>query len=139
MRAEYLFCRKSWYKKAYNYICELIYIITFRYICLYFKINNMLRTLLPFSIIATLLVVSCTKEDDLDRLGSVNAERPAAIGGSYLSGYQGGGVAQFDGEYCIVYDTSNSEIPTNFMGHNVIYDEYRQFYWIPTNGGGSPV
>lgn len=50
----------------------------------------MLRTLLPITIIATLLVVSCNKEDDLDRLGSINAERPAAIGGTYLSGYQDG-------------------------------------------------
>jgi hypothetical protein len=35
-------------------------------------------------------MASCTKEDDLDRVGELNITKPAAIGGTILSGYQDG-------------------------------------------------
>lgn len=42
------------------------------------------------AILSLALFFSCQKEDDLDRLGEVDFSRPAAIGGSMMSGYQDG-------------------------------------------------
>ncbi len=50
----------------------------------------MLRKLTYFSFFAALTAVSCSKTEDIDRLGELNFERPAAIGGSYMAGYQDG-------------------------------------------------
>lgn len=50
-------------------------------------IQKLLPVLLGGLIITT---TSCSKEDDLDRLGNLDFSRPAAIGGTLLSGYQDG-------------------------------------------------
>jgi hypothetical protein len=50
-----------------------------------------MKILLRFGVLsAALFFASCTKEDDLDRKGELNTARPAAIGGTILSGYQDG-------------------------------------------------
>lgn len=42
------------------------------------------------TLLITLIIFGCRKEDDLDRLAELNFDRPAAIGGRTLSGYQDG-------------------------------------------------
>lgn len=42
------------------------------------------------TLLISLIIFGCQKEDDLDRLASLNFDRPAAIGGRTLSGYQDG-------------------------------------------------
>ena len=37
-----------------------------------------------------IVLASCDKEDDIDRLGDVDFSRPAAVGGSMMAGYQDG-------------------------------------------------
>ncbi|MDX1652777.1 MAG: hypothetical protein R3277_09820 [Brumimicrobium sp.] len=49
-----------------------------------------MKPLFAICFVCTLLLIGCKKEDDLDRLGSLNFERPAAIGGRTLAGYQDG-------------------------------------------------
>lgn len=80
----------------------------------------MQRTLFSVTIITTLLFVSCNKEDNLDRLGSLDTKRPAAIGGNYLSGYQDGALYKKGQEFSIAgllfkqleqYEGETFEIP----------------------------
>lgn len=40
--------------------------------------------------LSALLLFSCQKEDDLDRLGDLDFSKPAAVGGSLMAGYQDG-------------------------------------------------
>ena len=42
------------------------------------------------TLLISLLLFGCQKEDDLDRLAELNFDRPAAIGGRTLAGYQDG-------------------------------------------------
>lgn len=50
-----------------------------------------MNVLLRISVLTSVILMSsCAKEDDLDRVGELNTARPAAIGGTVLSGYQDG-------------------------------------------------
>lgn len=81
-----------------------------------------MKITLSFVLIFSLIALnSCKKEDDLDRIGNVKADRPAAIGGTILSGYQDGALYAKGQENSIAnlffqqlqnYDGGDFTIPT---------------------------
>lgn len=100
-------------------------------------------------LVVAIFFSSCSKEDNLDRRGELNTERPAAIGGTSLSGYQDGvlfskgqsnGIPSLFFSQLEEYDGGTFEIPliseqtTEGVGINLnTYQNYfRKRSWLTT-------
>lgn len=91
----------------------------------------MLKNLLLSTVLGCAVFVSCSKKDDLDRLGTLDFSRPAAIGGTFLSGYQDG---------ALTYDGQTKSIPALFFeeinNHETVTFEIPFIEYEQKNGVG---
>lgn len=110
-----------------------------------------MKRLLQFTAISFVLIASsCTKEDDLDRLGELTISRPAAIGGTVLSGYQDGALyakgqtngipslffaqlEKYDGGSFSVPEVANESTEGVGINLNTFQNYFRKRSWLQLN------